>query len=101
MAFSKHRARVDANQPLVVSQFRELGCSVFPLHLVGKGFPDIIIAKHGVNVLVEIKDGSKAPSKRVLTDDEKKFHDNWKGWVAIVENFTDVLNLVHDIKSST
>lgn len=94
MGVGKYRAKVDANQQEIVKQFRDLGCSVHPLHMVGKGFPDIIIAKAGVNVLVEIKDGDKPPSARKLTTDEQVFHESWQGQIAIVENFTDVLEVM-------
>ena len=97
MAYSKYHSKVDANQSLVVQQFRELGCSVRTLHTIGGGFPDIIVGKGGVNVLIEIKDGNKPASLRKLTDDEAVFHEEWRGWVAIVENFTDVLNVVQTI----
>ena len=56
--------RVDANQPEIVRTFRDLGCSVAITSNVRDGFPDIVMGIHGINVLVEIKDGSKVPSKR-------------------------------------
>lgn len=37
----------------------------------------------GANVLVEIKDGNKPPSKRKLTKDEKEWHAQWTGQVTI------------------
>ena len=54
---------------------------------------DIVVAKNGINVLVEIKDGNKPPSARKLTPDEQKFHDEWKGLIRIVETFDDVVAL--------
>lgn len=50
----------------------------------------------GVNLLVEIKDGKKPPSKKKLTEHEEKFHAGWLGQVAIIEDekgFADLLHL--------
>jgi hypothetical protein len=58
--------------------------------MIGDGFPDGIVGKYGINVMIEVKDGSKPPSKRLLTDDEAKFHRDWRGWVEVVENEKDV-----------
>jgi hypothetical protein len=62
--------------------------------MLGKGFPDIIVGYRGVNLLVEIKDGSKPPSKRQLTSDELVWHDDWRGQVAVVESIDQALSLV-------
>lgn len=87
-------ARVDRNQTEIVEAFRKFGCSVLHLHQIGKGCPDICVGKKGKSVLVEIKDGSKPKSGRMLTDDEQKFHDEWKGSIVIVDCLGDVIELV-------
>ena len=86
-------AKVDDNQPEIVKFFRDLGWTVAHTHMVGKGFVDIIVAKNGVNVLVEIKDEKKPPSARKLTPDEQKFHEEWKGLIRIIESRQDVIDL--------
>ena len=91
-------ARIDSNQTEIINAFRKLGCSVWPTHQLGKGFPDAVVAKNCKTVLVEIKDGSKAKSARVLTQDEQKFHDNWRGIVLIVENLSDVIDAVKGLE---
>ena len=93
----RYRSKVDSNQPEIIKTFRALGCSVCPLHFVGQGFPDLIVAKHGVNVLVEVKDGQKVPSARKLTADEQAFHDAWQGWIEIIESQEDAVTLVNKI----
>lgn len=77
-------AKVDANQGEIVDALRRVGCSVQLLHMVGKGCPDLLVGRHGVNVLLEIKDGSKPPSARKLTPDQEIWHDNWRGQVTVV-----------------
>ena len=87
-------AKVDANQPQIVEEFRKRGCQVFHTHQIGKGFPDIAVKCGDRLVLVEIKDGAKPPSARKLTPAEKVFHDAWAGVVEIVETLDDVASLV-------
>ena len=87
-------------------------------HEVGKGFPDIcvgvegvsvigdteailkkleglegIVVFGGVNLLVEIKDGSLTPSQKKLTTAEEKWHREWKGQVCIIESEQEIEEL--------
>ena len=87
----RRNANADDNQPQIVKAFRPLGYSVAHTHTIGKGFPDIVIGRDGVNTLVEIKDGSKVKSQRQLTNDEKEFHEAWRGTVVIIESVEDVI----------
>lgn len=95
----RRAAKVDANQKEIVNEFRKLGCTVTPLHMVGQGCPDLVIGISGVNVLVEVKDGSKPPSERRLTDDQVLWHSAWRGMkVEIVISKADVVQLVNRIR---
>jgi hypothetical protein len=40
---------------------------------------------------VEIKDGSKLPSRRKLTDDEEQFWKEWRGNLVLIESIEDVI----------
>lgn len=75
----RRAARVDANQAQVVSALRAAGATVYPMHRVGGGFPDLLVTYRRQTHLIEVKDGSKPPSKRELTEDEAKFHSEWAG----------------------
>lgn len=90
----RRSARVDDNQADIVAALRYVGCSVTSLASVGRGFPDIIVGYDGKNYLMEIKDGRKCPSRRKLTPEEKKWHEAWKGQVAVVESVEDALRVV-------
>ena len=70
--------KVDLNQQEIVRELRAMGYSVRHTHIIGKGFPDIVIGKHGVSVLVEIKRAGEP-----LTHDEKEFFETWKGSAII------------------
>ena len=52
-------SKVDENQHEIVSFFRKIGCSVALMHAVGEGFPDLVVGKQGVNLLVELIDARK------------------------------------------
>jgi len=94
----RRAAKADDNQPQIVKAFRQLGFSVAHTHMIGEGFPDIVVGRSGVNTLVEIKDGNKVKSKRQLTPDEKEFHEKWKGNIIIVESVEDVIEFSKNSK---
>lgn len=87
------RARkVDRNQSDLVSLMRRIpGIKVKPTHMVGDGFTDVVVGFRGRTYLFEIKDPSQPPSKRRLTPDEQKFHQEWTGHIAVIETIDDVL----------
>jgi Holliday junction resolvase len=93
MAYARRAARTDMNQKSLVNQIRRCGISVAITSGVGDGFPDIVVGHQGVNYLCEIKNPDKSPSERKLSKEEKKWHEKWRGQVAIVETLEDVLNL--------
>lgn len=90
----RRAAKVDANHAAIVRRFREIGATVQDLSAVGKGCPDLLVGYHGVNVLVEIKDGEKVPSARKLTADQVTWHAKWSGQVDVCSSVEDAQNLV-------
>lgn len=90
--------RTDSNQKELVAIMRNLGASVLVLSEVGKGCPDLLLGVSGKNALVELKDGSKPPSARKLTDAEQKFFDAWRGQVCIVSTIADAVNLINGLR---
>lgn len=71
------RARIDRNQPEIVSGLRKAGVVVHCTHQLGGGFPDLFCNYRGRIFGFEVKDPKQPPSARKLTDDEQAFHDNW------------------------
>ena len=90
----RRNAKVDTNQPEIVKALRAVGATVEPTHMIGRGFPDIVVGYRGMNYLLEIKDGDKVPSKRKLTDDEAEWHGRWNGSVNIVETIEDAYQAI-------
>ena len=70
----RRAAKIDANQPAIVSALRKVGCTVQSLAAVGKGVPDLLVGYQGKTYLLEVKDG-----KWTLTPDQVDWHGKWKG----------------------
>ena len=79
------RGRTDGNQAEAVKYMRALGMSVEVASNIGGGFPDLIIGFRGVTCLVELKDGSKVASARVLTKAQEEWHASWAGHRVVCE----------------
>jgi len=92
----RYAAAVDANQSDIVAEFRARGATVKHVHTVKK-FVDIVVGYRGVNLLVEIKDGSKPPSEQKLTTGEQEFQDGWRGQVCIINDTSQVEPLLREI----
>jgi hypothetical protein len=61
---------------------------------MGKGIPDLLVGWRGLNVLLELKDGSKPPSAQELTCDERDWHAKWAGQLATVNSAEDAARVV-------
>lgn len=80
-------AKTDINHAEIRDALRSVpGCRVFDTARLGGGFPDLVVGFMGRISLLEIKDGSKPPSKRKLTPDEKRFHEQWEHLPVFVVN---------------
>lgn len=81
---ARRASRVDANHAEIVAALRKIGASVADTSGVGGGFPDLVVGYRGRNLIVEVKDGSKPPSKRKLTPDQVDFVAAWRGhWMQV------------------
>jgi len=91
----RRAAKTDDNQKSIVSALRVVGCSVLPLHAVGQGCPDLLVTDiHKATLLMEIKDGSKPPSARKLTEPQVDFHVSWRGRIVVVTSVREALEAV-------
>ena len=98
---TRRAAKVDTNQPDVVRDLRQMGVSVTHLHSVGMGCPDILCGWRGANYAFEIKDGSLPPSGRRLTPMEKRWHDDWRGQVAVIHTAEEALEIMQRASATT
>ena len=81
--------RADENQFEIIQKLRSIGVSVQMIHTVGFGCPDAILGWLGKNYLIEIKtdDGKLDPY-------QKKWHDLWKGQVAVIHSWEEAFNVL-------
>ena len=90
----RRAGRTDANQPLIVKALRDAGATVQHLHGIGQGCPDLLVGFCGNNFLMEVKDPTRKPSERRLTEDEEIWHDGWRGRVQVVESIAEALLVI-------
>lgn len=91
----RRAAKTDENQGEIVAALRLVGCSVLPLHAVGKGCPDLLVTDVNKSTfLMEVKDGAKSPSRRQLTPDQVEFHASWRGRIVVVTSVREALEAV-------
>jgi hypothetical protein len=93
-------ARIDDNQKQIVRFLRDKGVSVSITSATGKGFPDLVCGYKGKNILLELKDGAKPLSAQSLTPEQRIWHYDWKGQVAVVNSpeaaWLEILNQTKD-----
>lgn len=75
----RRRARTDANQQAVIDALRQAKATVHSLAEIGNGCPDLLVGYNGRTYLMEVKDGTKAPSEIRLTVNQVEWHKNWTG----------------------
>jgi DNA-directed RNA polymerase subunit M/transcription elongation factor TFIIS len=89
MKHDRYSCKTDDNQREIVEALRKAGCSVTPTHMVGSGFPDIVVGYNGVNYLIEIK-----ASKKDLNLTESMWHSGWRGQSYIARTAEEALGIV-------
>ena len=92
----RRRARTDSNHAEIVEALRRAGCTVQSLAAIGDGTPDLLVGYGGRNLLVEVKDGAKSPSRRRLTPDESTWHTAWAGQVAVASTVAEALAVIRE-----
>ena len=85
----RRAAKVDANQQQIVKALRKVGASVQSLAAIGDGCPDLAVGYRGKNLLLEVKQ-----PKGKLTEDQEKFHREWKGDLCVVRSVDEALLLL-------
>lgn len=86
--------RVDANQADVVKALRKIGATVTHIHPLGHGVPDLLVSFRNSWYVMEIKDGSKPPSARELTPDERAWIAEQKALVAIINSPEEAVRFI-------
>jgi len=88
--------KVDINQKDIVSTLRKFGVSVFCLHEVGRGCPDLLCGFGGKTFLAEVKRDKRA----TFTKHQVEFMLKWHGGeIHRLESEDDALELIKSLKS--
>lgn len=70
----RHRTKRDRNHAEIVAALRKIGVWVIDLSAAGNGVPDLLCIRGARLDWLEIKDGTKPPSRRKLTPAQQTFH---------------------------
>lgn len=87
----RRAAKVDANQAEIKSALEAVGCSVQSLHQVGGGVPDLLVARFGVNYLIEVKNPD---GRNRVEATQSDWIRDWRAPVLVVENVGQALAAV-------
>jgi hypothetical protein len=80
----RRASRRDANERRVIDALR--ACGAYVKQINDEGAFDLLVFYRGHTLLLEVKDGDKPPSARVLTPAEAKFHAEWPGQNLYIVN---------------
>lgn len=92
----RRAAKKDKNHNTIAQVFLDEGCSVFDASGVGQHFPDLVVAKDGDTVLVEVK-GKNGK----LTEGQREFADKWQGRAYTVRTEIEARALARMIGEQT
>ena len=87
---------MDANQPEIVEALEAAGCRVFDLHKRGRGVPDLLVVNKNGVFLLEIK--NPETKGYGLTPFQKRWHNEWRGQVAIVNSVDAAISVIQGDK---
>ena len=90
MTPARRQHRADSNQAEIVNALRQVGCSVEILSQVGSGCPDLMVGKHGITMLLEVKQ----PNGELSTE-QIIWHGKWQGHVAVVRSVDEAIAAVN------
>lgn len=79
----------DGNQAAIVGALRRAGFAVRILSVVGDGFPDLIVAWAGGQILLEVKRPGET-----LRPNQEAFFRSWPGPKAVVHSEIEALETV-------
>jgi hypothetical protein len=110
MPYTHHRVRKDSTHAPAVALFKRYGYSVADVAEV-KGFVDLVVAKHKITVLVEMKrpggklrDKKKGRVRDRGKSDQVEFHQTWKGHIVVADSAADAVlaceRIIHPKKES-
>ncbi len=93
-----NRHRRDSTHSPAVAELLQMGFSVADTSQCGDDFPDLVIGKHGLTGLVEIK--AKRPGRmhmhQLISQGQREFADSWRGSPVIFAFCADDVRAAFD-----
>lgn len=86
----KYGAKKDANHNSIVSALEAAGIAVVDVSSMGYGFPDLIVCRRGITLLVEIKNPLTPYGRRGMNQKQKDWAASWPQPVFILKSLDDV-----------
>ena len=83
----KYAAKRDTNERPIIEALEAIGCTVFQLN--HKDIPDLLVGKHGRNILIEVKD-----KHGKLSEGQREWHLHWQGQCAVARSVEEALAIV-------
>lgn len=98
----RHAKRTDGNHALIRDGLRKLGFDVLDLSDVGGGVPDLCVrdASFRWPSFLEVKDPSKPPSARRLTDAEMTWFTYCGAITRVVLTLDEAVAAIEEIRAS-
>lgn len=89
---SRWARRIDKAQPAIVAELRAQGYGVLHTYTIGKTAPDMVVAKGGATVLVEIKTPGREKHDRLgQREAQRAAREAWPGEWIQATSATDVV----------
>lgn len=90
----RRTAKTDGNHAEVIAALRKVGAEVTSLHQVGGGVPDLLVSYRNRWWLLEVKDGTKPPSARQLTAEQRKWFARQRADVWVVTSPEEAIETI-------
>jgi hypothetical protein len=84
------RAKIDSNQPDIVTAFEGRGATVQSLARVGDNCPDLLIGIFGINIVAEVKSHPAGTVAGEPSEGQAEWIKNWRGLAVVVRSLEDV-----------
>lgn len=90
--------KIDGNQARIVAALEKTGATVQTLGAVGRGCPDILVGRLGVNILLEIKNPE---GKNKIGPEQEEWMKRWRGQVVVVRDEYEAMRVVLELSIET
>lgn len=91
----RRASKKDGNHHEMVAALQKAGIAVLDVSNMGYGFPDLIVARRGLNLLVEIKNPENRYGRRGLNKLQRSWANAWPASVYVLKTIDDVVRFAN------